>query len=316
MKPFIRKILAPFERYIAIELIWMILKYQKAKLIKPNLYSLKWLIRKDIELLINRLKIIRTDNSFANESATIAEIVNKLAINRKYLVDIGAADGIRQSPTALFLNELGWEGSLFEYDPDSFARLAFLYNHRQDLSLCKTKITPFNTAEILTALNVPKNFGYLNIDIDSYDLSVLRAMLDSDFRPSIISMEINENFGPEYYFEVKWNENHTWKADHFFGCSLTAANSTLATYNYVLVKMEYNNAIFVTRQESSSFKLPTDMKQAYLEGYLNKKDRLDLFPWNQDLEFMHSELPSSEKIKKIEDLFHEYSGHYILKEFH
>lgn len=316
MKTAIRKLISPMEKYLFAELIWMGFKYTKKRRENPLLKPLSWMIRKNVEILINRMKIVRKDNSFANEAGTLEEILKKLDLQSQYLVDIGAADGIRQSSTAHFLNNRGWIGALFEYDPDSFSRLAYLYNDRQDITLCKSKVTPLNTPKLLEALNVPQDFGYLNIDIDSYDLAVLRAMLDAGFKPSIISMEINENFGPEFYFEVTWNENHSWNGDHFFGCSLAAAMSTLSGYGYVLVKMEYNNAIFVGLKDSSRFELPSDLKQAYLEGYLNKKNRLDLFPWNHLLEFMHSNLPSQEKIKKIEYLFREYSGHYILKELY
>jgi hypothetical protein len=50
---------------------------------------------KNCELFVNRMKVVRQDNSFANEAATLEKIFNQLEIKEKFLVDIGAADGIR-----------------------------------------------------------------------------------------------------------------------------------------------------------------------------------------------------------------------------
>ena len=314
MRIFFRKALQPFEKFLLAELIWMMSKYQRTSSKNHNIKSLRWLIRKNTELLVNRMKIVRGDNSFANESEAIEQIFGKLLIEEKYLVDIGAADGIRQSSSAVFLNERGWSGALFEYDPDSFAKLAFLYCDRNDLRLCKTKVTPDNIVGLLQSLEVPRIFGFLNIDIDSYDLTVLREMLKSDFKPLVISMEVNENFPPQLYFEVLYDENHCWQGDHFFGCSLAAAAASLNNLGYSLARVEYNNAIFLREELCVELQLPGSLEEAYNQGYLNKKNRIDLFPWNSSMEFMHSDHPTSEKIDRVNNMFLNYQGKYILKE--
>ena len=171
-----------------------------------------------------------------------------------------------------------------------------------------------NIAGLLKSLGVPQDFGYLNIDIDSYDLAVLREMLGADFRPSLISMEVNENFPPEIYFEVVYTENHFWKGDHFFGCSLAAANTTLRKHGYSLVCMEYNNAIFIDNQYSSKIDLQTDLKIAFNEGYLHKADRKSLFPWNKDTEFLFMDTQTKQKISEVNNLFSQYEGKYIIRE--
>jgi hypothetical protein len=314
MRNCVRKALQPFEKFISAELIWMMSKYLRARSRNQKIKPLRWLIRKNIELLVNRMKIVREDNSFANESAAIEQIFEKLMIEEKYLVDIGAADGIRQSSSALFLNERGWSGALFEYDSDSFAKLAFLYSDRSDLQLCKSKVTPGNVVGLLQSLEVPRNFGYLNIDIDSFDLTVLREMLKGNFMPLVISMEVNENFPPQLYFEVLYDEKHSWQGDHFFGCSLAAAEASLKIFGYFLVRVEYNNAIFLREDRCTALQLPGSLEEAYNEGYLNKEDRIELFPWNSNMEFMHSDCSTSEKIDRVNKVFLKYQGKYILKE--
>jgi hypothetical protein len=239
----IKKWLAPLEDIQFLETSWLTLKYYRAKKSNKSLPSISFILLKAVELFTNRLKIVRKDNSFAGEHLILAKTMADLDIANGYLVDIGAADGIRQSSTVGFLNSSGWEGTLFEYSSDSFSRLAFVYNDSQKINLAKAKVTPKNVVALFEGFDIPRNFEYLNIDIDSYDLSILRELIDSGYRPKIISMEVNEKFPPNIYFEVLYSPDHAWKGDHFFGCSLSAAHESLGPRGYRLQNLEYNNAI-------------------------------------------------------------------------
>lgn len=308
-----RRFFARFEKFIFAELLWMVAKYLRASLSNPNLKPLRWIIRKNLELLINRTKVIRADNSFANESKTLKEILDTLDTSENYLVDIGAADGIRQSSTSLFLNQLQWSGAMFEFDTESFSRLAFLYNDRSDINLHRGKVTPLNVANLFEGMEVPKKFALLNIDIDSYDLSVLRALITSGFRPTVISMEINESIPPDVYFEIEYHNNHTWEGNHFFGCSLAAAYESLTVYGYKLIRVEYNNAIFLAEEDMTANVKPKNIKKAYDEGYASRADRKEIFPWNHDTEVLQKMKSSSEKIDFINGMFREYFGRYVIR---
>src|SRR6202043_16319 len=92
---------------------------------------------------------------------------------------------------------------------------------------------------------VPSDFTLLNLDIDSYDLHVIGELLKGDFRPKIISMEINEKIPPPLFFSVNFDDAHYWRGDHFYGCSLSAAASVVKPYGYKLESLQSNNAIFV-----------------------------------------------------------------------
>ena len=308
----LKKILAPLEKYQILETGWLWLKYRRARRSEKSLPSLSFILLKAVALFTNRLKIVRRDNSFAGEHLTLAKTLTELDIQEGYLVDIGAADGIRQSSTVGFLSQSKWEGTLFEYSADSFSRLAFLYNDSQKVNLAKVKVTPLNVVALFKGFEIPQNFEYLNIDIDSYDLSVLRVLIDSGFRPKIISMEVNEKFPPNIYFEVLYTTEHSWTGDHFFGCSLTAAYENLYLRGYELVKMEYNNAIFKENRVPSQSSQKADLVEIYRNGYLLKEDREELFPWNKDFEFIQ-EMESKHIIEFLNRAFHSYSGKYKLE---
>lgn len=308
----LKRILSPLEKFLIIETVWLMLKYAKNRRREKNLKSLHWLIQKSTEMFTNRLKIVRKENSFAGEGKVLQKTMNKLGISGGYLVDIGAADGIRQSSTSEFLKQNTWKGSLFELNPESFSRLAFLYCSSDSVSLAKIKVTPDNVVKIFEGVEVPQAFEYLNIDVDSYDLSILRALLDAGYKPEIISMEINEKFPPNIYFEVLYTEDHFWSGDHFFGCSLAAAYETLSERGYSLIELEYNNAIFVTSEICVNEESYGGLKKAYERGYLMKPHRKQLFPWNSDIEVIQH-MDSSDSIEYLMAKFATYNGKYRLE---
>lgn len=306
----LKRILSPLEKFLVIETLWLMLKYANNQRKDENLKPLSWLLKKAIQMFATRLKVVRKENSFAGEGRILQETMNKLEISGGFLVDIGAADGIRQSSTSEFLKHKAWKGALFEFNPESFSRLAFLYCSTDSVSLTKVKVTPDNVVKILEAAGVPPIFEYLNIDIDSYDLSILRQLLDADYKPEIISMEINEKFPPNIYFEVLYSPEHYWRGDHFFGCSLTAACETLSTRDYSLYSLQYNNAIFI--RTNNKISPASSLKAIYENGYLNKPDRKVLFPWNENIEVLQS-LDDSGSEDFINELFSAYSGCYKLE---
>lgn len=307
----IKEILSPLNKFIALEFMWLFAKYfvQRKKM---NSYPKIYLIfRCSIELIVNKLKIIRIDNSFAGETLGIQNILDKIDDQCHYLVDIGASDGITQSSTVKFLVDYDYSGLLFEYEPKNFSKLAFLYDDRNDITLSKIKITPNNIVHLMKSYDVPKDFTLLNLDIDSYDLEVLRRLLMGGFIPKMISMEINEIFPPNIEFEVSYSADYSWQGDHFFGCSVALADKTLRSLGYSLVEIEYNNAFFVSNSVADKFDLTRNIFELYDQGYRNKPDRKFKFSGNSDVEYLLTASPK-ECDEKVRALFLKYEGKFSL----
>jgi hypothetical protein len=163
----------------------------------------------------------------------------------------------------------------------------------------------------MKGLGVPQTFSFLNIDIDSYDLEILRSLLMSGYMPQLISMEINEIFPPNIEFEVLFSDTQSWQGDHFFGCSVASANKALSQLGYKLVEIEYNNAFFINDAVADKFELNRNIFDLYKEGYQNKPDRTLKFPGNLDVEFL---LDSNTQVaaQKINRLFKKHEGKYLL----
>lgn len=251
------------------------------------------------------------DRSFAGEMAHLRGLLSRLEIDGGFILDIAAGDGVAQSSTLDFFRKPQWTGLAVEMDPEKFAKLAFAYAGFNNIQLAKCIVTPENVVSLLKAYQVPQKPTLLNLDIDSYDLLVLQEMLKGDFKPRVISMEINENMAPPIYFTVKFDAKHFWHGDHFYGCSPAAAAAVVKPFGYVLESIQYNNAIFV-HQDVAQGKIPDQpVAEAYKQGYLNRPDRKTLFPWNADVEAALS-LSPADAMAYFNTLFHSYSGQFDL----
>ena len=252
------------------------------------------------------------DSSWAGERTALEKIVRELDIFKGFVVDIAASDGYTQSCTLGLFGLEGWAGLAVEMDAAKFYKLAYIYSKFENARLARTRVTPSNVVDLLKANEVPNNFDVLNLDIDSYDLYVIKSMLLGEFRPKIITMEINEKIPSGIYFTVNFDEEHYWQGDHFFGCSIDAATEVVKEFGYILLKVQYNNAIFIRSDIAFSKFQDQPADNAYLVGYKNQPDRKEKFPWNADVDYW-LDIPPSEAINIIAEYFNKYSGKFTLR---
>ena len=251
------------------------------------------------------------DLSFAGEYHLLNLLTDKLKITNGFVIDIAANDGCTQSCTLGFFRRDGWSGLAVEMNPINFSKLAFIYAVFPNAKLARCRVTPKNIKPLLDSYEVPRDISVLNLDIDSYDLYVIEEILKANYKPRLISMEINEKIPAGIFFTVEFNDEHYWQNDHFFGCSIDAACSVVKPFGYILYKMEYNNAIFIRNDiilNSCADLTPSD---AYNLGYKSRPNRKELFPWNADVEhWLHSSVDDC--IVLIREYFKKYNGKFKL----
>ena len=250
------------------------------------------------------------ENQGHGEAKKLIELCKKFEINNGYYVDIGASDGWTSSATFPFAKSNNFSGLSIEPDDLKFKKMKFIYKNFNNTHLSNSKVTPENIKSLLKEFDVPKNFDLLNLDIDSYDLFVVKRLLDS-FQPKIISMEINEKIPPPIYFTVTYDEKHFWKGDHFFGCSLQAACDELYKFDYKLHTLLYNNAIFFS-SEVSTDQPKLSVTEFYKNGYVDKPDRIQKFSYNKDVDVLLS-IDKNSAIDFINNLFKNYVGKYEIE---
>ena len=221
-------------------------------------------------------------------------------------VDIGAGDGMRGSNTyALFVK--GWRGVGFEGDERRARRLARAYKNFDEVAARRALVTPSNVASLLEEHKVPREFGVLSLDIDSYDYWVLDAIL-KEFRPRVVVTEINEKIPPPVRFVVGYDPAFRLQ-HHFFGYSIASLEDLCARHSYALIALEYNNAFIAPRELAGDRAL--DAATAYRQGYLERADRRERFPDNHDMEALHSMKPE-EAVRFLDKFFARHKGKYEL----
>jgi hypothetical protein len=249
----------------------------------------------------------RKGYSFLDEEILIRKYTNALTLENNYCVDIAASDGISMSNTYL-LFKAGWYGIAVEFDANKFAKLASSYAPFVNVNLVKIKVTPGNVIFILQGCMCPRNFAFLNLDIDSYDYFVLDKLL-GEYRPSLICVEINEKVPPPVKFTVTYDSHHAWELDHFYGQSISKCYDLCKKYKYEIVELHYNN-LFIIPRELNRFE-SLSPEAAYESGYKNKPDRKEKFPWNSDMEVLQT-MTREESIDFLENKFEKYKGKFIL----
>ena len=263
------------------------------------------------QLVAHRRHARAGDYSFAGEAALVETLLEQLEVRQGYAADIAASDGVSQSCT-VGLYRKGWRGLAVEFDPEKFSKLAYAYEEF-DVVLTRCKVTPSNVASVLRAAEVPSDFDFLNLDIDSYDLAVIEGVLSAGFRPKLISMEINEKIPPPLYFTVLFADDHVWKGDHFYGCSAVAADQTVSRYGYLLQSIQANNAVFIKRDLAAAHGMVgKDVTEAYRCGYRDRAGRAEQFPWNRNVDAALDMTPE-EAFAFFTQFFAPYRGRYELR---
>ena len=221
-------------------------------------------------------------------------------------VDVGAGDG-RTGSNTLALFKSGWRGLSLEFDSRKAYKLARLYQDLPEVFSCRLRVTPGNILPLLAAYEIERDFSVLSLDIDSYDYWVLDAIL-SRYRPCIVIAEINEKIPPPIKFRVSFDPAFQLRS-HFFGFSISCLEELCATRGYALLGLEYNN-VFLAPVELAGERALTP-EAAYRQGYLERPDRKEKFPRNQNMEILYS-LSPEEGAQFIRQFFAPFAGKYEL----
>jgi len=106
--------------------------------------------------------------------------------------------------------------------------------HNPDINLYRHFITSENICELFQQYDVPKEPGYISIDLDSTDIWVTDALL-KNYRPSFFSVEFNPNFPIDAAMAFPNDVDEFWHMDRVMGSSLKALNMMAQNHGYSLV---------------------------------------------------------------------------------
>lgn len=159
-----------------------------------------------------------------------------------YAVNIGAGNGISCNDPVFPLYKMGYSGLAIEGDDN----IDLVKNLSSDkiIKLTNTIVTPMNISELLLKGNCPKSCDFLKIDIDGYDGPVLKAILDADYRPKVIQMEINPEFPPPIKFAVLYDPDYKCQDSEnnmtgFYGASMAYVINLGKQYGYKFANIDF-----------------------------------------------------------------------------
>ncbi|MBT8518875.1 hypothetical protein G6645_08580 [Polynucleobacter paneuropaeus] len=240
--------------------------------------------------LLNKLLIIRRiinnlffkNNIYNREIKFLDSILyNKKFIYQKTFVDIGASNGVSNSNTfKLFIN--GWKGIAIESDRDNYKLLSAAAKG-YFVKTVNALVDKENIGEILKKNDCPVNFGFLNLDIDSFEWDILNEILGK-FKPSLICVEINERIPPPISFKVKDHLNPIDLGGPFYGMSIQAAYNLVEKYDYKVIGLFYNN-LYIVPKDVKCFE-EIDVRSAYKYGYVDAYNRKRIFHWNHKYDYL------------------------------
>jgi hypothetical protein len=190
-----------------------------------------------------------------------------------YIVDIGASDGLNPNPVSKYISDDIYSGLCIEACSE---KTNILKNSvSKNVKIHNEFITPFNILQVFEKYNVPICFDILKIDIDGFDLEIIRRIL-SKYRPSVIIAEINEKIPPPIYFEVLYTETYRWDTSHFYGFSIRSGNDVMKNNNYTIVDMYDMNNILCVSNHLLDTEHVYNVIDIYDEKY-KKRDRSSLY---------------------------------------
>ena len=207
------------------------------------------------------------------------ELQKKIKEPSMYVIDIGASSCVASDPVYEFLVDKEFKGLCIEGNITKVEAL----RTRTHFDVYDNYIYPHTIVDVFQQHRVPTTFDILKIDIDGYDLEVLRRIL-AVYKPRIIVAEINEKIPPPIRFEVLYKENYAWDESHLFGFSIAAGEKVFAEHGYHIQEIhELNNiicidsSIYVSKERS--------VQQIYKEDYIDKLGREKEFWWNSDVNY-------------------------------
>jgi hypothetical protein len=300
----------------------VILEKHAAELISnPRYYYLKgkidgWAAAK-VGARVERIDNPELDNvhyqkiiySARDEQDIIIKFLDGLTKQAKpILVDIGASDGVAFSNSRNLIQNYGWSGILFEPDPEKASLLSI---NNKSASGRVNIISAFaksnSIAKILESFEIPRDFGFLTVDIDSFEYSITKSIIQR-FRPRLICLEINERIPPPIKYYI--NESGDIPPAILGGLSIASACQLLRENRYTPMELHYNNLFALPDEDitdnGSQRNRSNEATELYMTGFIKKIDAFSVYPWN--LEWLprikHGLSNPIEFVGMIKEIFH------------
>ena len=163
--------------------------------------------------ILNIPKYEKKITSQGKQDGVIDYIIKNIEIKNKYCIEFGfdsnTIDGGVGPNTCQLIQKHKWKHLLLDGNC-----------HNPSINLYKHMLTTNNICDIFSKYNVPKEPGFISIDVDSIDIWLCDKILEK-YSPSFFCIEFNPNF-PIHCPIAFPNDGNVWEYDRCMGSSLKA----------------------------------------------------------------------------------------------
>jgi hypothetical protein len=214
----------------------------------------------------------------------LEDFVKGLHNPTNYVIDIGSSFCAPCDPLYNFITSNSYRGVCIEGNRQK--AIASKDRISKDFIIVGEYVKPDNVLDMFKILNVPTVFDMIKIDIDGYDLELVKTILQ-EYKPSIVIMEYNEKIPPPIKFEVKYKSDYAWDTSHFYGFSIAKGEEEFSKLNYSFYDIyDINNLVFINNEVIEYMHLDKgDINLKYEEHYKFNLNSKKSYPWNSDVEY-------------------------------
>jgi hypothetical protein len=190
-----------------------------------------WVLWPRADVALERAE--RSVFSPAGEDGVLEAIFSIVHPRRRYLVDLGAGDGISGSSSRNLIVNHGWRGLLVETNADLATRLVSHYAHNAQVKTLRALIDPGDIEIRLEQNRVPKDLDLLIVGLKANDWYVWRAI--EEFRPKVVQIQYNAAFVPPQTMVIEYHPFNYWDGSTYFGASIQSLRNLGKRKGYELL---------------------------------------------------------------------------------
>ena len=187
--------------------------------------------------VVDLAKHERSVFSADGEDGVLERLFEIIEPESRYLVDLGAGDGIAGSSSRNLILNHGWRGLLVEAAAGRAQQLAETYESSEQTATLHALIDPGDIEILLEAHGVPRNPDLLIVGLKANDWYVWRGI--RDFRPRVVQIQYNAVFTPPQTMVIEYHPLNFWDGAMYFGASIQSLYNLGQRKDYELV---YANA--------------------------------------------------------------------------
>jgi hypothetical protein len=173
------------------------------------------------------------------QDGVISEIFRNIGTTNKFCVEFGhSRTDYEGSNTGVLRTYEGWNGLLMDGS-----------NENPSINLRREFITTQNILELFEKYQVPLDTDFVSIDVDSCDLWLFQTIIQSKWRPRVVSVEYNCQFPIGDFSTIPDDPTFRWVDGYSYGASMSALNHVAEANDYVLVACVYPCDCFFIRKD-------------------------------------------------------------------